>query len=249
MAAQSLVRESYLAPVDTYSTNVMGTIYLLEAVRHCPTVRAVLNVTSDKCYENRELDHSFCEDAPLGGYDPYSSSKACSEILTAAWRSSYFNPQSYSEHKVAIATARAGNVIGGGDWASNRLIPDIIRSILVVEPVRIRNPHAIRPWQHVLEPLSGYLLLAQKLYEHGPYFAGGWNFGPPDEDVRSVEWIVKRLCEQWGNGASYEIDKGEHPHEAHYLKLDCSKAGELLGWYPRWNLNKALTSILEWLEV
>jgi CDP-glucose 4,6-dehydratase len=249
LAAQSLVRESYLSPVDTYSTNVMGTVNLLEAVRLCPTVQAVLNVTTDKCYENMELDHSFREDAPLGGYDPYSSSKACSEILTAAWRSSYFNPRRYAEHKVAIATARAGNVIGGGDWASDRLIPDIIKSILAGEPVHIRNPHAIRPWQHVLEPLSGYLLLTQKLYEQGPDFAGGWNFGPLIEDVRSVEWIAKWLCEQWGNGASYEIDKSEHPHEAHYLKLDCSKARVHLGWNPRWNLDKALTSTLEWVKI
>lgn len=249
LAAQSLVRESYISPVDTYSTNVMGTVNLLEALRQCPTVRAVLNVTSDKCYENSDIVHSFIEDDPLGGYDPYSSSKACSEILTAAWRSSFFKPLNDKGQRVCIATARAGNVIGGGDWASDRLIPDIIKSVLADKPVYIRNPHAIRPWQHVLEPLSGYLLLAQKLYEQGSEFAGGWNFGPPHKDARSVGWIVNCLFEKLGNGLHYEIDNASHPHEAHFLRLDCSKAMERLGWYPRWGLDKALSSILEWLVV
>ncbi|MEI6207195.1 MAG: CDP-glucose 4,6-dehydratase [Desulfuromonadales bacterium] len=249
MAAQPLVRESYLAPVNTYATNVMGTVNLLESVRQCPSVRVVLNITSDKCYANQELDQSFREDAPLGGYDPYSSSKACSELITTAYRSSYFNPLEYPRHRVAIATARAGNVIGGGDWAKERLIPDCIRALLANEPVRIRNPHAIRPWQHVLEPLSGYLMLAQKLYEEGVDYAGGWNFGPSVEDARPVEWIVNRLCERWGNGARYEIECGDHPHEAHRLTLDCSKATMRLGWRPRWNLDKALTAIMEWVTV
>lgn len=249
LAAQSLVRESYKNPVDTYSTNVMGTINLLEASRNCASVRVVLNITTDKCYDNQELDHAFREGEPLGGYDPYSSSKACSEILTAAWRSSYFNPDEYDSHRVAIATARAGNVIGGGDWAKDRLIPDCIRALQAGEPISIRNPHATRPWQHVLEPLSGYLLLAQKMYKQGCEYDGAWNFGPSAEDSRPVEWIVKRLCEQWGNGAGYEIDKGAHPHEAHYLKLDCSKANIQLGWHPRWNLEKALTSTLEWFKI
>lgn len=249
MAAQPLVRESYLFPVDTYSTNVMGTVNLLEAVRQCHTVRAVINVTTDKCYDNQEVDHPFKEDEPLGGYDPYSSSKACSELATAAWRSSYFNPQDYARHRVAIATVRAGNVIGGGDWARDRLIPDCIRALQAGEPIRIRNPHAIRPWQHVLEPLSGYLTLAQRLYEQGCDYAGAWNFGPVAEDAKPVEWIVRRLCEKWGGTARHDVDAGVHPHEARYLRLDISKAQTRLGWYPCWNLEQALDATLEWVRV
>lgn len=249
MAAQPLVRDSYKIPVETYATNVMGTVHLLEAVRSCPTVKAVVNVTTDKCYENREWVWGYRESEPMGGFDPYSNSKGCSELVTAAYRSSYFNPARYAEHTVGVATARAGNVIGGGDWANDRLIPDIIRAIMANEPVRIRNPHAIRPWQHVLEPLSGYLALAQRLYQEGAAYAEGWNFGPADDDAKPVEWIVKRLCEQWGTDARYEIDRGAHPHEAHYLKLDCSKARMRLGWTPRWNLSQALDSIIEWVKV
>ena len=253
MAAQPLVRDSYRIPVETYATNVMGTVHLLEAVRACPSVRAVVNVTTDKVYENREWAWGYRENEPFGGYDPYSNSKGCSELVTAAYRSSYFANQQFNgstshRHGAAVATARAGNVIGGGDWAGDRLIPDILRAILAGEPVRIRNPHAIRPWQHVLEPLSGYLLLAQRLYEDGAQYAEGWNFGPADDDARPVEWIVQRICRQWGAGARYEIDKGEHPHEAHYLKLDCSKARSGLDWHPRWGLEKALDSIIEWTE-
>jgi len=249
MAAQPLVRDSYKIPVDTYSTNVMGTVHLLEAVRKCPYVRAVVNVTTDKCYENREWDWGYRENDRLGGFDPYSNSKACAELVTAAYRSSYFNPLLYSQHGVAIATARAGNVIGGGDWAMGRLVPDIVRSLLAGEAVRIRNPHAIRPWQHVLEPLCGYLTLAQKLCESGPEYGEGWNFGPSDEDAKPVEWIVKRMCELWDKSAHYDIDPSDHPHEAQYLKLDCSKSRTRLDWQPKWNLNKALASILEWLAV
>lgn len=248
MAAQPLVRDSYKIPVDTYAVNVMGTVHLLEAVRACPSVRAVVNVTTDKVYENREWVWGYRENEPFGGYDPYSNSKACSELVTAAYRSSYFNPGDYGKHGIALASARAGNVIGGGDWATDRLIPDVIRAILAGEPVRIRNPHAIRPWQHVLEPLSGYLLLAQRLYEEGARYGEGWNFGPEEKDARPVEWLVRHICNLWGDDASYEIDKGDHPHEAHYLKLDCSKAGAELGWRPRWSLDAALESIVSWTK-
>jgi CDP-glucose 4,6-dehydratase len=248
MAAQPLVRDSYRIPVETYAINVMGSVHLLEAVRACPGVRAVVNVTTDKVYENREWAWGYRENEPFGGYDPYSNSKGCSELVTAAYRSSYFNPCDYARHGVALASARAGNVIGGGDWAGDRLVPDIIRSLLTGEAVRIRNPHAIRPWQHVLEPLSGYLTLAEKLHQEGPRYAEGWNFGPADADARPVEWIVQRMCQQWGHGARYEIDNGEHPHEAHYLKLDCSKARSELEWHPRWDLERALDSIIQWTQ-
>jgi CDP-glucose 4,6-dehydratase len=248
LAAQPLVRDSYKIPVETYAVNVMGTVHLLEAVRACQSVRAVVNVTTDKVYENREWIWGYRENEPFGGFDPYSNSKGCSEMVTAAYRSSYFNPTEYGCHGVALASARAGNVIGGGDWAADRLIPDCIRAILSSKPVRVRNPHAIRPWQHVLEPLSGYLLLAIKLYEEGPRFGEGWNFGPPEEDAQPVEWLVRKLCAGWGGGASFEFDKGEHPHEAFYLKLDCAKARQELGWRPRWSLEKALEGIVSWTK-
>lgn len=246
MAAQPLVRDSYKIPVETYATNVMGTVNLLEAVRNCNSVRAVVNVTTDKCYENREWHWGYRENEPMGGYDPYSNSKGCAELVTAAYRNSFFNASDYRRHGVALATGRAGNVIGGGDWATDRLICDCVRALLAGEKIVIRNPKAIRPWQHVLEPLSGYVLLAQRLYEQGPKYAGGWNFGPNDEDAKPVEWIVQRLCEKWGGNACYEIDKTQHPHEAHYLKLDCSKAKAELNWRPRWQLDKTIDSIVEW---
>jgi CDP-glucose 4,6-dehydratase len=246
MAAQPLVRYSYVEPVETYSTNVMGTVNLLEAVRCAGGVKVVVNVTSDKCYENREWVWGYRENEAMGGYDPYSSSKGCAELVTAAYRNSYFHPEKYSTHGVGIASGRAGNVIGGGDWADDRLIPDIMRAIALGMPVDIRNPHAIRPWQHVLEPLSGYMLLAQKLYEGGASYAEGWNFGPNDEDAKSVQWIVERLTKIWGEDASWVLDGAEHLHEAHYLKLDCSKAKVQLGWYPRWHLEDALAAIVEW---
>lgn len=246
MAAQPLVRYSYLEPVETYSTNVMGTVNLLEAVRSTNSVKAVVNVTSDKCYENREWAWGYRENEAMGGYDPYSNSKGCAELVTAAYRNSYFHPEQYQKHGVAIASGRAGNVIGGGDWAGDRLIPDMMRAIVQGQPVSIRNPHSIRPWQHVLEPLSGYLLLAQRLYEEGPSFAEGWNFGPNDNDAKPVQWILDKLTNTWGEGASWKLDGGDHPHEAHYLKLDCSKAKARLHWQPRWTLATAIDHICTW---
>lgn len=246
MAAQPLVRYSYVAPVETYATNVMGTVHLLESVRHCPSVKAVVNVTSDKCYENKEWVWGYREDEPMGGYDPYSNSKGCAELVTAAYRSSFFNKASYAQHGVALASARAGNVIGGGDWAADRLIPDFIRAITAGERVRIRNPHAIRPWQHVLEPLGGYLVLAERLHANGPECAEGWNFGPDEADARNVEWIVQRMVEAWGEGAGWDKDDAPQPHEANYLKLDCSKAHARLAWHPGWSLETTLNRIIEW---
>ncbi len=246
MAAQPLVRHSYVDPVATYSTNVMGTVNLLEAVRETPSVLAVVNVTSDKCYENKEWLWSYRENESMGGFDPYSSSKGCAELVTAAYRNSFFNLSKYSEHQVALATARAGNVIGGGDWAEDRLIPDVLRAIESGQSVNIRNPLATRPWQHVLEPLSGYLALAEELYTQGPTFSEAFNFGPAEEDAKPVQWIVEQLTQQWGDGAAWHLDMGTHPHEAHYLKLDCSKARALLNWGPRWNLSQTLQSIIKW---
>ncbi len=246
MAAQPLVRYSYANPIETYSTNVMGTVHLLEAARLTGSVRAIVNVTSDKCYENREWAWGYRENEAMGGYDPYSNSKGCAELVVSAYRSSYFNPDNFNDHRVALASARAGNVIGGGDWAEDRLIPDIMRAIIQGTAVTIRNPHAIRPWQHVLEPLSGYLLLAQKLYQQGAVYGEGWNFGPNDEDAKPVAWIVDRLTQSWGEGASWAEDNGDHPHEAHYLKLDCSKAKMRLNWRPRWPLDETLALIVDW---
>ncbi len=248
MAAQPLVRDSYKIPVETYAINVMGTIHVLEAVRKTSSVKAVVNVTTDKCYENKEWLWGYREDEPMGGYDPYSNSKACSELVTSAYRNSYFHPAEYGKHGVAIASARAGNVIGGGDWANDRLIPDCIQAMIQGKDIMIRNPNAIRPWQHVLEPLSGYMMLAQRLYEDGGDFAQGWNFGPNDNDAKPVGWIVEKMCQLWGGQVGYKFDHGEQPHEANYLKLDCSKAKEKLGWQPIWNLEQALTQILRWVE-
>jgi CDP-glucose 4,6-dehydratase len=247
MAAQPLVRYSYANPVETYATNVMGSVHLLEAVRNTKSVRAVVNVTSDKCYENREWIWGYREDEAVGGYDPYSNSKGCAELVTASYRSSFFNSESYSEHGVAIASARAGNVIGGGDWAGDRLIPDFIRAIEAGEMVIIRSPNSIRPWQHVLEPLSGYLLLAENLYNHGSKYAEAWNFGPADSDAKSVEWIISQLVKNWGEGASFMIDaSAANMHEAHFLKLDCSKARMQLGWKPQWDSIETIKKICFW---
>ncbi|MGD0960581.1 MAG: CDP-glucose 4,6-dehydratase [Methylomonas sp.] len=246
MAAQPLVRYSYQNPVETYATNVMGTVNMLEAVRNTPGVKAVVNITTDKCYENREWVWSYRENEPMGGYDPYSNSKGCAELVSAAYRSSYFNADGYTQHGVALATVRAGNVIGGGDWAQDRLIPDILAAFEQGKPVNIRNPRAIRPWQHVLEPLRGYLTLAERLFEHGASFAESWNFGPNDQDAKSVGWIVGQMAAMWGNEAQWRIDTSEHPHEANYLKLDISKARSRLNWHPEICLNDALQLIIDW---
>lgn len=246
MAAQPLVRYSYIEPVETYSTNVMGTVNVLEAVRRTPGLRVVVNVTSDKCYENREWARGFRENDPMGGYDPYSSSKGCAELVTSAYRRSYFSAIGPDKPGVALASARAGNVIGGGDWADDRLIPDFMRSIIAGKPVIIRNPKAIRPWQHVLEPLHGYLCLAEHLWMHGAEYADAWNFGPKDEDAKPVEWIVEHLTRLWGEGAEWQLDDRQQPHEAKYLKLDISKSRMSLAWNPRWTIEDALVHVVEW---
>lgn len=245
LAAQPLVRDSYKSPVLTFETNVMGTVNLLESCRNVDSIKAIVNITTDKCYENNEWVWGYRETDRLGGFDPYSNSKACSELITASYRDSFFNAKLYSKHGVAVASARAGNVIGGGDWAKDRLIPDFIRSIIDNKKLVIRNPLATRPWQHVLEPLTGYLTLAKNLFENGVDYSGAWNFGPADSDVISVETVMKSICELWGSEATYEI-KPVTLHESNNLKLDCSKANSLLAWFPKWNAQKAISSIVEW---
>ena len=243
MAAQPLVRYSYVNPVETYATNVMGTVHVLESTRSINSVRATVVVTTDKCYENKEWVWGYRENEPMGGYDPYSNSKGCAELVTSAYRQSYFS-SSNSINK--IASARAGNVIGGGDWSEDRLIPDAIKAFEANKPLIIRNPLAMRPWQHVLEPLSGYLILGQALYEQGSSFASSWNFGPRDEDNRAVHEVVDLLIYGWGDSARWEKDGLEQLHEANLLKLDCSKANMQLGWIPKWNLDIATQKIVEW---
>lgn len=241
MAAQPLVRLSYAEPADTYATNVMGTVNLLDAVRGVPGVRAVVNVTTDKCYDNREWLWGYREDDALGGHDPYSSSKACAEIVTAAYRRSFFQ-----QGGPAIASARAGNVIGGGDWAADRLVPDVLRSFERGQAVSIRHPNATRPWQHVLEPLSGYLMLAQALCTEGQAVAEAWNFGPADSDARPVHWIVEALVQRWGDGAAWGMNDNASPHEAGQLRLDSAKSRQRLGWQPRWPLSLSLDRVVDW---
>lgn len=240
LAAQALVRQAYDFPVETYAVNVLGTVCLLEAVRATPSVKAVVNVTSDKCYENREWAWGYREDDALGGFDPYSSSKACAELVTAAYRRSFLESSG-----VALASVRAGNVLGGGDWACGRLVPDCLRAMDAHTHLAIRFPQAIRPWQHVLEPLSGYLLLAERLYTDGAACAEAWNFGPGDDGAHTVQWIVERLAAM-GKGMAWRCEETRQPHEAHYLKLDSSKAQARLGWRPRWRLETALQKTLEW---
>lgn len=240
MAAQPLVRLSYDEPVDTYATNVMGTVNVLEAARYCANLKSIVSVTTDKCYENKEWHWGYREDEPMGGHDPYSSSKGCAELVSAAYRRSFFNTSN-----TGLATARAGNVIGGGDWALDRLIPDILRAFEQDKPVVVRNPQSTRPWQHVLEPLSGYLLLAQRLYESPEVYSEGWNFGPEERDAKPVDWILNEMTGQWVN-SSWQLDGGDHPHEAGYLKLDISKARAGLNWSPTWTLEKTLSKIVDW---
>lgn len=249
LAAQSLVRVSYEHPAETFGSNVMGTVNLLESVRRNGSVRAVVVITSDKCYENREWHWGYRENDPMGGFDPYSSSKGCAELITASYRRSFFGDGSASGGKyTGVASTRAGNVVGGGDWARDRLIPDMMKAFVAGRPVIIRFPRSIRPWQFVLEPLHGYLMLAERLWTDGPDFAKAWNFGPDDADARTVGWIADRLCSIWGGDARWEIDEGRHPHEAHYLKLDCSMARSLLGWKPATTLSDALDWIVRWYQ-
>lgn len=246
LAAQSLVLDSYADPVGTYATNVMGTVHLLDSLRRHGGTRVIVNVTSDKCYANHETGQAYREGDALGGYDPYSSSKACAEILSAAWRNSFFPPLDYDRHGTALATVRAGNVIGGGDRARNRLIPDMVAAFAQTQAAQIRNPNAIRPWQHVLSPLSGYLLLAEKLHANGPDFVGAWNFGPDDSDTRTVEWIANALVQSWGDGASWQSTSAPQPHEAGTLSIDSSKARQALGWRAHWSLQQTLSAIVDW---
>lgn len=242
MAAQPLVRLSYQQPIETYATNVMGTVHVLEAARKAGSVKAIVNITTDKCYDNKEWIWGYREDEPMGGHDPYSNSKGCAELVSSAYRKSFLKTEG-----IAMATARAGNVIGGGDWALDRLVPDTLRALQADQTVLIRNPHATRPWQHVLEPLSGYLMLAERLYSsQGQDYAEGWNFGPHEDDAQPVQWIVEKLCASWGQGATWALQPGEHPHEATYLKLDISKAKHRLHWAPQWALNTALHHIIDW---
>ena len=245
MAAQALVRLSYQEPIDTYTTNVIGSVNVLEAARKCPNLKAIVSVTTDKCYENKEWEWGYRENEPMGGHDPYSSSKGCAELVTSAYRRSFFS----SGDTASLASARAGNVIGGGDWAEDRLIPDILRAFEKSEPVVIRNPLSTRPWQHVLEPLSGYLVLAQELFLNGDEFAEAWNFGPKDEDCKPVSWILNKMVKYWGNNANWIIDEDNNPHEAVFLKLDCSKASNRLKWNPKWNLQFVLKSIVDWHQI
>ena len=248
MAGQALVRRSYADPVETYSTNIMGTVNVLEAIRRVEGVRVVIIVTSDKCYDNREWIWGYRENDPLGGFDPYSSSKGSAELVTIAFRNSFFNPSEFNRHRVAVASVRAGNVIGGGDWAEDRLVPDIMRATLEHRVIEIRNPNAYRPWQHVLEPLKGYLMLAEKLYDNGPNYAEAWNFGPNNRDLRPVAWILGKISELWGPGVQWESDKTGELHEAQFLSLDCSKAKMRLGWEPKLGLEEALNWTVSWYK-
>ena len=240
MAAQPLVRLSYKEPIETYDVNVMGTVKVLEAARKCANLKSIVSVTTDKCYENKEWAWGYRENEAMGGYDPYSSSKGCAELVTSAYRQSFMREQG-----IGLASARAGNVIGGGDWSEDRLIPDVLNVFDKNQAVIIRNPKSTRPWQHVLEPLSGYLVLAQRLYEFPEDYAEGWNFGPHDDDAKPVDWILNQMVSKW-EGSSWQLDQNAHPHEAGFLKLDISKAKSRLHWQPTWHLEQALERIIQW---
>ena len=247
LAAQPLVHYSYAHPAETYAVNVMGTVHLLEAVRAVDSVRAVIIVTSDKCYENKEWVWGYRETDSMGGFDPYSSSKGCAELVVSAYRRSYFNPIRYDQHGVALASVRAGNVIGGGDWAKDRLVPDLIRSFINKEVGVIRNPLAYRPWQYILDVLQGYLKLAENLWHKGAEFAQAWNFGPHDENIKNVAWIADKVASLWGDGAKWSL--GENPFadkETMSLRLDCNKSRALLGWEPKMTLNHTLENTVVW---
>ena len=248
MAAQPLVRKSYENPLETFSTNIMGTVNLLESIKITEKTRVIINVTSDKCYKNNGTNEKFSEDSPMGGYDPYSSSKACSELVTASYRDSFFNPKEYAKHGVSLATCRAGNVIGGGDWSKDRLIPDIMRGILNNEIIKIRNPNAIRPWQHVLDPLNGYLILAEKMWSAGNEFSEAWNFGPTEDGEKSVKWITEKITEQWSSNIKWDIDNDINPHEENSLRLNCMKANSRLSWRSKLKLEQGLDWVLEWYK-
>jgi CDP-glucose 4,6-dehydratase len=246
MAAQALVKTAYADPVTTYTTNVVGTLNVLEAVRHALSVRVAVCITSDKCYQNDEWVWGYRENDRMGGHDPYSSSKGCAELLISAYRDSYFPPEHFAQHHVALASTRAGNVIGGGDWSRDRLVPDTMNAIMSGKPVLIRRPGAVRPWQFVLEPLRGYLHLAERLYDEPARFAGAWNFGPDIEQIKPVQWITDYLTRRWGGNASWLLDGATHPHEDHFLRLDCTKAKSILGWKPVMDLPTVLDWIVEW---
>ena len=246
LAAQSLVRPSYENPLLTYQTNVMGTANLLECIRQLSRACALVNVTTDKCYVNKEWQWGYREIDALGGLDPYSNSKSCSELVTASYRASFFNPNEFNSHRVALATVRTGNVVGGGDWAKDRLIPDVLAAFERNHSVNIRYPQAVRPWQHVLEPLHGYLMLAEKLHQEGPPFAKAWNFGPNDLEACTVAEIVGKLARLWGVQEAWVQDLGKHPHEAKYLTLDTSLARKELGWQPVLSTDNALKLIVDW---
>jgi CDP-glucose 4,6-dehydratase len=246
LAAQPLVRESYVDPLGTLASNVMGTAHVLEAARSVDSIHAIVLITTDKVYENRECVYPYREVDPLGGHDPYSASKAAAEIVAASYRASFFTGE--TGHQARVATARAGNVIGGGDWAADRLIPDLMRAFTKGEQAKVRSPHAIRPWQHVLEPLYGYLMLTERLWQDGPEFAVGWNFGPLEADVRPVSDMAQALVAQWGDGAAWGVDGDAHPHETRDLRLDSTKARARLGWQPRWSLDQALTETVAWYK-
>lgn len=248
LAAQPIVRKSYLNPKETYDINIGGTVNVFECCRLTDSVKVIINVTSDKCYKNKEWIWGYRENDPMGGYDPYSSSKGCSELITEAYRKSFFNPENYKEHGKSLSSVRAGNVIGGGDWQKDRLIPDCIKALENNEDIKIRNPEATRPWQHVLEPLSGYLLLASKMYQEPGKFSGAWNFGPNYDSIVSVRKVVSMIVEKWRGGKWLDISDKNEPHEANLLSLDISKARNFLNWHPRWNIQKCIEKTMEWYK-